>query len=109
MKGYPTVFNGIVFIESPIGEGQRVSIVKADLSFKIGAQLKNLNHVKADLAAKAAGLGCNCVSEFRYGQKSRWLAIDDVAYFGNGVAMRLPAEAYQRVIDYVRQRDSQSQ
>jgi len=106
MKGYPTFFNGIIFIEVPVNDGQIVSQVNADLSFKIGAQLKNLNDVKSDLAIKAAGLKCNCISEFKYGQKSRWLAIDDVAYFGSGIAMRLPEDSYKRVIEYIQERDS---
>lgn len=106
MKGYPTVFNGIIFIESAIDEGQKVSIIKADLSFKFGAQLKNLNDVKADLIVKAKNHECNCISEFKYGQKSRWLAIDDVAYFGSGFATRLPEDVYQNIIDYIKQRDS---
>ena len=106
MKGYPTFHNGMIFIETPIEEGRKVGLVKADLSFKFGAQLKNLNHVKEDLAVKAGALGCNCVSEFVYGQKSRWLAIDDVAYFGSGVAVQLLAQDYNRIVDYIRQRDS---
>ena len=106
MRGYPTVFNRIIFIESPLDNGQRVSPVSADLSFKFGAQLKNLNDVKSDLALKAANLNCNCVSEFTYGQKSRWLAIDDVAYFGNGTAVMLPPEIYAEIIGYINQRDS---
>jgi len=103
MKGYPTYFNGIIFIETPLYEGERISMISADLSFKFGAQLKNLNDVKADLAYKAGALGCNCVSEFKYGQKSRWLAIDNIAYFGSGVATRLPAETYQNIITYMQQ------
>ena len=106
MRGYPTLFNGFIFIEGPTEDGERISMVRADLSFKIGAQLKNLNHVKADLAAKASYFGCNCVCDFTYGQKSRWLAIDDVAYFGSGVAVRLSPESYQNVIAYIQQRDS---
>ncbi|MDR1132069.1 MAG: hypothetical protein LBL15_06600, partial [Oscillospiraceae bacterium] len=86
MKGHPTVFDGIIFIEAPFGEGQKAGAVSADLSFKIGAHLKNLNDVKTILANKAREMNCNCVSEFKYGQKSRWLAIDDVAYFGSGTA-----------------------
>ena len=106
MKGYPTVFNGIIFIETPITEGERVAAVSADLSFVIGAQLKNLNDVKSEMAAKTAYMGCNCISEFKYGQKSRWLAIDDVAYFGSGVAMRLSPNTYQEIMAYIQQRDS---
>ena len=106
MKGYPTIFNNIIFIESTFEDGQKVSPVSADLSFSIGAQLKNLNDVKSDIAKKVMSLHCNCVSEFKYGQKSRWLAIDDVAYFGNGIAMKISEETYQKIVDYIKQRDS---
>lgn len=106
MQGYPTIFNGIIFIEAPIYDAQRVAAVSADLSFVFGAQLKNLNDIKNDLAYKAGSLGCNCVSEFKYGQKSRWLAIDDVAFFGSGVATRLSPQAYQQMVEYIQKRDS---
>jgi hypothetical protein len=106
MNGYPTVFNGVIFVEAPVNNGQTMATVRSDLSFKLGAQLKNLNDVKSDLAGQVCALGCNCVGEFKYGQKSRWLAIDDVAFFGSGVAIRLPYEEYQKIIEYVRQRDS---
>ena len=106
MKGYPTVYNGVIFIETPEAAGERVAAIAADLSFRFGAQLKNLNDVKADMAAKAAYRGCNCVSEFKYGQKSRWLAIDDVAYFGKGIAVRLPKETYGEIMAYIESRDA---
>jgi len=105
MNGYPTVYNDIIFIEAPFGDGQVVSKVSADLSFKIGAHLKNLNDVKADLAAKAKQLGCNLICEFKYGQKSRLLAIDDVAFFGSGIAMKVSPETYSNIIEYIRKRD----
>lgn len=108
MKGYPTVYNGVIFIETPFAEGQVVSSVSVDLSFKFGAQLKTLNDVKEAMALKAAKLGCNCVSEFKYGQKSRWLAIDDVAFFGNGVAMKISPETYQNIIEYIKKREEGS-
>ena len=106
MRGYPTIYNGIIFIEVPVDEGEKVSLVEADLSFKIGAQLKNLNDVKNELATKVASLGCNCLSEFKYGQKSRWLAIDDVAYFGSGAAVRLPLDSYHKILEYIQKRNS---
>ena len=106
MKGYPTLYSGVIFVETPVDGGVRIAPVQADLSFKLGAQLKNLNNVKEDLARKAGALGCNCVSEFQYGQKSRWLAIDDVAYFGGGVATRLTPDAYRQITEYIAKRDS---
>ena len=105
MKGYPTLVNGIIFIEAPVN-GQIVGQVKSDLSFKLGAQLKTLNDVKADLVSKAAFYQANCVSEFKYGQKSRWLAIDDVAYFGNGNAVQLSQAEYSKIVEYINERDN---
>ena len=104
MKGYPTLFNGIIFIESSVN-GQIVGQLKSDLSFKIGAQLKTLNDVKADLVNKAVTIQANCVSEFKYGQKSRWLAIDDVAYFGIGNAVQLTQDEYRKIAQYINERD----
>ena len=106
MKGYPTIFNGVIFVETPVSAGRASVRVDADLSFKIGAQLKNLNDIKAVLAAKSAAAGCNCVSEFTYGQKSRWLAIDDVAFFGGGVALQLPPDTYREYTEYIQTRDA---
>ena len=107
MKGYPTLYNEIIFIETPVDEGRNGSYVSADLSFKIGAQLKNLNDVKNELAMAAASMNCNCICNFKYGQKSRWLAIDDVAFFGDGTAVQLSPDSYNKIAEYIRQRDSQ--
>lgn len=106
MKGYPTVFLDVIFIECGLPEMQQVEPVSADLSYKIGAQLKNLNDVKRELAEKVRMMGCNCVANFKYGQKSRWLAIDDVAFFGNGMAGRLLPSDYDRIRLYIAERDS---
>ncbi len=106
MKGYPTIFDNVVFIECDLPDMQPVAPVCVDLSFKLGAQLKNLNDVKRSLADSARQLGCNCISNFKYGQKSRWLAIDDVAYFGSGTAGRISQTEYTNISAYIAQRDS---
>ena len=106
MKGYPTLFSDVIFIEAEVEEGEKISVIKSDLR-GVGAQLKSLNDVKFNLAEKARALGCNCVSEFQYGQKSRWLAIDDVFHYGNGLAVRLPLSKYQEIVEYMSSRDSQ--
>ena len=85
-------FEGIFFIEGYIKEFEEIQIIKSDLSFKFGAQLKNINDVKKDLAKKAKNLGANAVLDFKYGQKARWLAIDDVAFFGSGKACKIDEE-----------------
>lgn len=86
MPGYSTIFEDVIFIEGGEPDARLLGKVECDLSFKIGAQLKNLNDVKRELAFKARAQGGNAVLNFKYGQKSRWLAIDDVAYFGSGTA-----------------------
>ena len=105
MNGYPTLYDDVVFIETAIQEASAVSYISVDLSFKFGAQLKCLTDVKSGLAIKAKNLNCNCVMEFKYGQKSRWLAIDDVAHFGNGMAAKLSLDKYNEIIEYIHNRD----
>jgi len=95
---YTTVYNGIVFIEGENKEAQIIKKVKSDLSFKIGAQLKSLNNVKDDLVQKVKSSNGNCLLNFKYGQKSRWLAIDDVAFWGEGNSALLPDEEYQKIL-----------
>jgi hypothetical protein len=41
---------------------------------------------------------------YTYGQKSRWLAIDDVAFYGNGKAAILPTNIYEEVIAKIKNR-----
>lgn len=106
MKGYPTLYNGILFLESDVPMMRGVKRVEVDLSFVLGAQLKNLNDVKCALAAQAQNMACNCIANFKYGQKSRWLAMDDVAFFGSGIAGILPETEFAKYIDYIAQRDN---
>jgi len=101
MTGYVSIFEGIIFVEGDAPEARYISEVKVDLSFKLGAHMKNLNDVKHGLAENCKTFGGNCVCQFKYGQKSRWLAIDDVAYFGSGVACLLSAEDYNASCDKV--------
>lgn len=97
MAGYSTVFEDIIFVEGTVSGARILGGVACDLSFKIGAQLKNLNDVKKALAERARALGANAVLDFRYGQKSRWLAVDDVAFFGTGLAAVLPEAEYAKI------------
>lgn len=101
---YTTVYENIVFIEGYNEYAKVIGSISSDLSFKFGAQLKNLNDVKSDLANKARSLGGNCVVDFVYGQKSRLLAIDDVAFYGKGKAAVLPENIFAEIIEKVRRR-----
>ena len=106
MKGYPTIFDGIIFIESDLEDVRNVASISVDLSFEFGAQLKNLNDVKDQMVRKALPFKINCITNFRYGQKSRWLAIDDVAFFGSGDGCIIDQERYDEIISYIKQRDT---
>ncbi len=63
--------------------------IEVDLSFRVGAQLKFLRDVKSELASQTRVLGANAIESFTYGQKHRWLAFDDVAFWGKAVAVRI--------------------
>lgn len=102
--GYETIYRDILFIEGKEPSAKIIAAVSSDLSFKIGAQLKNLNNVKDDLINKALLYNANAIVEFTYGQKSRWLAIDDVAYYGKGYAAILPQEAVEKMKDKIKNR-----
>lgn len=101
---YTTLYKDIIFIEGNSNDVRVIGNVSSDLSFKFGAQLKNLNDVKNDMADKAKSLGANCIVNFTYGQKSRWFAIDDVAFYGKGEAAILPSSIYDEVTAKIKNR-----
>lgn len=101
---YSTVYENIIFIEGDDSSAKKVGSISCDLSFVFGAQLKNLNDVKRVLAEKASANGCNCITNFTYGQKSRWLAIDDVTYKGSGIAAILSPERYAELCEKIKNR-----
>ena len=97
---YVTVCNGVIFIE---GEHPRaVKKFVADTRVGgFGAQLKNLNDLKAQMASVAVYNGCNCVVNFTYGQKTKIIAIDDVAYIGGGYYAQLSDADYNSIISQI--------
>jgi hypothetical protein len=99
MMAFTIIHNGIVFVEGSYPAAEGGPIVECDLSFKFGAQLKSLRDVKDDLARKAKEQGYNAVLEFTYGQKTRWLAIDDVAYWGKGCLANVSQEEYNKIAE----------
>ena len=101
---YTILYDDIIFIEGTNSNANIIGNISCDLSFKFGAQLKNLNDVKRDMATKAKALGANCILNFTYRQKSRGLAIDDVAFYGNGKAAILPAMVYEELVNKVKSR-----
>ncbi len=98
---YVTVHQGVVFIE---GDHPR-AVKRFNATTRVGgfgAQLKNLNDLKQLMADTARANGCNCVVNFTYGQKSKLLAIDDVAYVGDGFYAVLSPMDYQSIVSQFR-------
>ena len=93
---YVTIFDDVIFIEGEHPRAQKRYTAETRVS-GFGAQLKNLNDLKKIMAETAKMNGCNCVVNFTYGQKSKLIAIDDVAFMGNGFYAVLSAEDYQRI------------
>lgn len=93
---YVTIFDDVIFIEGEHPRAQKRYTAETRVS-GFGAQLKNLNDLKKIMAETAKMNGCNCVVNFTYGQKSKLIAIDDVAFMGNGFYAVLSAEDYQSI------------
>ena len=68
-----------------------------------GAQLRNLNDLKQQMASVALHNGCNCVVNFTYFQKAKLIAIDDVAFMGNGFYAVLSPMDYQSIMQQLQQ------
>ncbi|MCL1944590.1 MAG: hypothetical protein FWF56_02120 [Firmicutes bacterium] len=106
--GYSTIFEGIVFIEGDDNMAKKVMHINCDLSKTFGAQLKNLNDVKANLATQAKQHNCNCVVNFSYGQKSKWsFMFDNIGFCGQGFAAILSNDYYNTLVDKIKNRDIQ--
>lgn len=98
---YITIYQDVVFIEGAGKEATRKRKIKANLS-GFGAQLKSLNDVKKNLSNQTKAIGCNCVIDFVYGQKSSWMAIDNVKFYGAGEASILNERDYQKIISEIK-------
>jgi hypothetical protein len=99
---YKSVLDDIIFIEGDFPGAQIMKKVKVDLGGCFGAQLKNLTDVKKALALKVKSSGGNCLLNFEYGQKSRWLAIDDVAFWGSGKIAIVSDGDYTEIIGTIK-------
>ncbi|MEG1016000.1 MAG: hypothetical protein RR228_00135 [Bacilli bacterium] len=95
---YTTIYEDVIFIEGDNSKAKRLKEIKTHLG-GFGAQFKNLDNVKSSLAQQVKLLNGNCLLDFKYGQKSSLLSIDDVKFFGNGVAGILDESEYKKIID----------
>lgn len=87
---FTCVHEGMILSEGKLERSQVLGMIEADLSFKIGAQLKSLRDVKSELVMQAQALGANAIADFTYGQKHRWFSADGVGFWGKGIAVRIP-------------------
>ncbi len=95
---FTTVHNGIVISEGKLDSLRTLGDVKCDLGRRPGAQFKSLRDVKDELCRQAKNFGANAILEFTYGQKSRWLAWDDVSFYGKGIAVTISEADYQQYL-----------
>lgn len=98
---YVTVFDNIIFIEGDHPRAVKRYTAETRVG-GFGAQLKNLNDLKQTMAATARNCGCNCVVNFTYGQRSKVIAIDDVAFVGDGFYAVLSPQDYNSIISQMR-------
>ena len=98
---YVTVHRGIVFIEGDHPRAQKRYSAQTRVG-GFGAQLRNLNDLKDAMAQNAINCGCNCVVNFTYGQRSKLIAIDDVAYIGDGIYACLSPQDYNSIVSQFR-------
>ncbi|MBP3706983.1 MAG: hypothetical protein J6J13_07045 [Clostridia bacterium] len=98
---FVTVHNGVVFIEGDHPRAVKRFTAETRVG-GFGAQLRNLNDLKQTMAMTALHNGCNCVVNFTYGQKSKLIAIDDVAFVGNGFYAQLSNEDYNSIISQLK-------
>ena len=98
---FVTVYKDVIFIEGDHPRAAKRYSAETRVS-GFGAQLKNLNDLKQTMANTARSCGCNCVVNFTYGQRTKLIAIDDVAYVGNGYYAVLSDEDYTSIISQLR-------
>ena len=94
---YVTLCKGVIFIEGEHPRARKVAPADTRLG-GLGAQLKNLNDLKAGMADEARKRGCNCVVNFTYGQRTKIIAIDDVAFIGGGYYAILSDADYGSIV-----------
>ena len=111
IMAYKSIFDGIIFIEGSEEGCPVLGRIEYKKEGFYNQQLKNLDHVKAQLAEKAKNLGANAVVNFKYGQKNTsWirsilLSFDDnLNWFASGDAVILNASRYSEIIEELKNR-----
>ncbi len=94
---FVTVYEGIIFIEGEHPRARKVASAQTRVR-GFGAQLRNLNELKSQMATAARAYGCNCIVNFSYYQTTKILAIDDVALCGDGFYAQIAESDYKSII-----------
>lgn len=95
-----TVYNGIVFMEENCPPGcETGKACGADVFFVWGAQRRSLYDVKRWLSNEAIKSGCNCIYNFKYGQRAYALFLNNIFFYGTGMLAILPKELYNDIIN----------
>jgi hypothetical protein len=94
---FVTAHMGVIFIEGDHPRAIKRFVADTRVG-GFGAQMRNLNDLKQLMAQTAINNGCNCVVNFTYGQKSKLIAIDDVAFVGSGYYAQLSQADYNSII-----------
>jgi hypothetical protein len=94
---FTTVFEDVVFVEGDYKGAVRGAKIKSDLTYNFGAQLKSLRDIKHNLAVQAKRKAFNAVLDFKYGQKSKFFAFDNVGYWGEGILANIPKNEYDDI------------
>ncbi len=96
-------FDGVLFVEGQPAGVQHLGSVEVKIGGLLTqAQLKSLDAVKGRLADQVRGRGGNCLVDFKYGQRSRFLAsmfgLDDVSWYGSGMAATISPEERSKLL-----------
>lgn len=94
---YTSFYKGIAFVEGDIPNAR---VIGENVSAKLGgfgSHLKTLNDVKDVLANQCISFGANAVINFKYGQKTKLWAIDDMIFYGTGDLADLDEQTLQEL------------
>lgn len=93
-----TTYKDIIFIEGIHKEAKQILTIKSEL-LGIGAHLRTLRDLKEKMYLEVKQAKGNCLIDFKYGQRQRILAFDDVAFYGTGIISVLPQNIYDEIMN----------
>ncbi|HHU22091.1 MAG TPA: hypothetical protein GXZ52_01535 [Clostridiales bacterium] len=97
MMAYTSFYKGIAFVEGGITNAK---VIRPNVSAKLGgfgSHLKTLADVKDILVEQCISSNANAVINFKYGQKTKLFAIDDMVFYGSGDLAVLDQQTLQEL------------